>query len=111
MGESSMSGANPTRMKGRLVAAVLAAGLVSASSASASTCTGTLYTYYETAACQQIVSSKVVCPGFPDQTDTDSNGNFIQTPYFLTQVAVCPCPGSNGGGSGGGDTDEDAPPP
>ncbi|MEM7480502.1 MAG: hypothetical protein AAF481_04970 [Acidobacteriota bacterium] len=73
---------------------------------SASSCTGTLYTYYETSACQVIVGSKVSCPGFPDEWDEDPDGNRNQTPYFTTQTVTCPCSGGGGGGGGGGDTDD-----
>jgi hypothetical protein len=78
--------------------------------ASATTCYGTLYEYFESSAMTQQVGAKVVCPGFPDQVDADANGNHIETPWYTTTTVVCPCPSGGGGGGGGGeDTEESSP--
>ncbi len=75
--------------------------LALASSASA-TCYGTYYEYYDTPALQNIVGAMVSCPGYPDQHDEDVNGNYVVTPWYITQPIVCACPPSGGGGGGGG---------
>ena len=90
-----------------LVFAVLVVGvLLTSTAASATTCTGTWFDYFDSPMFQEIVGSKVVCPGFPDQIDTDANGNYTETAWFTAQTVVCPCPGSGGGNNGGGDPHE-----
>lgn len=79
-----------------------------AAPAAAGTCYGTYYEYYDSPAMNEIVGAKVSCPGYPDQHDTDVNGNYVETPWFLTETVVCPCPsGGGGGGTGGGEDTED----
>jgi len=81
---------------------VFAAALLVAPVSSSATCYGTWTDYYETQACVEWVSTKVSCPGYPDQWDIGPGGNTNGTPYFVTEQVVCPCPGTGGGGGGGG---------
>lgn len=79
--------------------------------ASAGTCYGTLYEYFESSALSVQVGAKVACPGFPDQIDEGPDGSHVETPWYTTTTVVCPCgSGGGGGGSNGGadDTDSDA---
>ena len=69
------------------------------SAATARTCYGTYYEYYDGPNHNEIVGAKVACPGYPDQIDYDENGNHTETPWYITETVVCPC----GGGGGGGD--------
>ena len=74
--------------------------------ASAGTCYGTLFEYFESPALQVHTGAKVVCAGFPNQYDSGDNGGYSETPWYTTTTVVCPCSGSSGGGSGGGDPND-----
>ncbi len=87
-----------------LSAMVLVAALFLASAAPAA-CTGTWTDYYDSSAFLEIVGTKVSCPGFPDQIDTDPDGNYTETSFFIAEEIDCPC-GGGGGGGGGGDQGE-----
>ncbi|MCH9651245.1 MAG: hypothetical protein K0U98_23675 [Deltaproteobacteria bacterium] len=87
----------------RIGALVLAGSAAFAPVGFSDTCYGTWYDYYETSDCEVLVGSKVSCPGFPDQVDAAEDGSFIETPFFVSGTAICPC---GGGGSGDGEDGE-----
>ena len=79
-------------------------------SATAGTCYGTRYDYYDGPDEAEIVGTKVICPGYPTQYDTDIYGNYTETPWYSIEVVNCPCTtigGGGGGGGGGEDTEDD----
>ena len=84
-------------------------GSLAVLSTTAGTCYGTYYEYYDGPNHDEIVGAKVVCPGYPDQIDYDENGHYVETPWYITETVICPCPGGFGGGGDGEDRDEDGP--
>ena len=90
-----------------ILAAIAVVGLSLTLSSTAGTCSGTWYDYYATPAKIEIVGSKVVCPGQPDQIDTAADGSYTETPWFDTYSVSCPCNGGGGGGGGNGEDGED----
>lgn len=87
-----------------LVAAAIA---LTGPSAASATCYGYRYDYYSDPSLTDIVGSKISCPGFPDQHDEDANGNYVVTPWYTTEMIVCPCGSGGGGGTGGGNPNDE----
>ncbi len=81
-------------------------GSLAGLSATANTCYGTYYEYYDGPNHNEIVGAKVVCPGFPDQIDCDDS--HLETQWFVTETVVCPCPGGSGC-CGDGENEDDGP--
>ncbi len=83
----------------RILACAVAIALVSSFALiSKAGCAGTMYLYYETAACLNETGVKLVCPD-GIQYDPGPNGTFQQTPYVVVESIDCPC----GGGQPDGD--------
>lgn len=102
---------NKARVKatGLLVAGLLVTGVALTRPADVlAACYGVRVDYSSSPALQDIVGSKIVCPGYPIQYDLP---DYTETPWYTETPVICPCPGSGGGGGGlgGNPWDEEAP--